>query len=458
MRYSVVGLGKLGCSMAAAIASRGHPVIGYDVLEEHVAAVNAGRAPVQETGLAELIDANRARLRATSLVEEAVCESDVTFVVVPTPSDERGSFLLEHARGAFGAIGSALSSKRERHTVVLTSTVLPGSTRYGLVPALEEAAGRAMGDDFGVSYSPAFIALGTVVRDFLNPDLVLVGESDEATGDIVEAAYNEILPGDFGLRRMSLENAELAKIAVNTFVTTKISFANMLADLCERMPGGDVDAVTGALGLDRRIGRHYLKGALGYGGPCFPRDNQALAFFARALGTSAPIAEATDAINRLLPNRILQRIAAEAAGRTVAVLGLAYKPDTHVIDESQSLEIALNLAAGGARVLGHDPLAADTVRVAHGDAIEIMDDVQSCIDAADIVLITSPDPQYAQLSAEQFTRGGRTRVVVDFWRTLAHRLDGSSLIEYHALGRGDGGDGDGLRALWEAADDAVVVR
>jgi UDPglucose 6-dehydrogenase len=451
VRYSVVGLGKLGCSMAAAIASRGHEVIGHDVIARVVDDVDAGRAPVQETGLQELITAQRERLRATHSMEELVLGSDITFVVVPTPSDGRGAFLLDYARAAFAGLGRALQAKQDRHTIVLTSTVLPGSVRYGLMPELENA-GLVPGEDVGVCYSPAFIALGSVIRDFLHPDLILIGESDARAGDTLERAYREIMPDNPQIRRMTLENAELAKIAVNTFVTTKISFANMLADLCERIPGADVDVVTDALGLDRRIGRRYLTGALGYGGPCFPRDNQALAFLARAIGTTAPVAEATDAVNRTMPVRIAEQLASSfPAGQTVAVLGLAYKPDTAVIDESQSVQIARALAAVGARVVGHDPLAGPAVRAAHGDAIRVIDDVQACIDSADIVLITTPDRAYASLRPEQFTRGGRRRTVIDFWRTHSETLGASDAIDYRAGGRGEASEelALALRGLWQ---------
>jgi UDPglucose 6-dehydrogenase len=453
VRYSVVGLGKLGCSMAAAIASRGHDVIGYDVVARVVDDLAAGRAPVQETGLGELIAAQRERLTATQSMQELVLRSDITFVVVPTPSDGRGAFLLDYARAAFAELGRALQFKRDRHTIVLTSTVLPGSVRYGLMPELENA-GLVPGENVGVCYSPAFIALGSVIRDFLHPDLVLIGESDAEAGETLERAYHEILPDKPQIRRMTLENAELAKIAVNTFVTTKISFANMLADLCERIPGADVDVVTDALGLDRRIGRRYLTGALGYGGPCFPRDNQALAFLARAIGTTAPVAEATDAVNRAMPQRIAEQLtAALSAGQTVAVLGLAYKPDTAVIDESQSIQIARALAGAGARVLGHDPLAAAAVRAAHADAIQVIDDVQACIDAADIVLITTPDRTYAALQPEQFTRGGRRRTVIDFWRSHSATLGGRADIDYRAAGRGTAAEDVTmlLRGLWQEA-------
>jgi UDPglucose 6-dehydrogenase len=451
MRYSVVGLGKLGCSMAAAMASRGHDVIGYDSVHDVVDRVRAGEAPVEEHGLGELMSACRDRFAATHSLQEAVMASDLTFVVVPTPSDNRGAFVLDQALAAFHALGTALRWKREPHTVVLTSTVLPGSTRCVLIPALESVAGRRVVDELGVCYSPAFIALGSVIRDFLHPDLVLIGESHASAGEALAAAYCEIMPARPPLRRMSLENAELAKLAVNTFVTTKISFANMLADLCERLPGGDVDVVSDAVGLDRRIGRAYLTGALGYGGPCFPRDNQALSFLARALGSSAPLAEATDEVNRALPQRISERLRGVAQTHgTVAVLGLAYKPGTPVTEASQSLQIGLTLAGAGARVLAHDPLAGPTVRQEHGSRIEVVDDVAACIAVADVVLVASSDPFYADLSPTVFARNGGPRVVVDFWRILSPAVAAAEGVEYHAVGRGEAelDERHPLRALW----------
>ena len=217
----------------------------------------------------ELIRANRDRVRATTDMREAISSSDLAFVIVPTPSETNGAFSLWYAAEAFREIGRALAHKQGYYTVVLTSTVLPGSTRWGLLPHLEAESGKTVGRDFGLCYSPEFIALGSVVRDFLHPDFTLVGEYDRRSGDLLETCYSQILPCDTPCERMSLENAELTKIAVNTYVTMKITYANMLARLCEEIPGGNVDAVTRAAGRDRRIGSKYLTGALGYGGPVF---------------------------------------------------------------------------------------------------------------------------------------------------------------------------------------------
>ena len=434
--YSIVGLGKLGACMAAAIASRGFDVIGVDLRADAVAAINAGLAPVSENGLAGLIAANRPRLRATTSYREAVHASDVTFVVVPTPSDAAGGFSLVHASSAFTDLGTALSDKQGYHLVVLSSTVLPGSMRGGLLPVLESHSRKRCGEDFGLCYSPEFIALGTVVRDFLNPDFTLVGEFDARSGEQLDACYAAVMMNAPPCRRMSLENAELTKIALNSFVTTKITFANMLAELCEKMQGGDVDAVTGALGLDRRVGPAYLKGSLGYGGPCFPRDNDALASFADSVGVDASLPRATDRRNRQIAAGVLDRLGVTVGpSTTVAILGMAYKSGTSVVEESQSVHLARAARAKGARVLAHDPLAdATTARELHG--VAEMTTLAACLKDADVVVVATPDPAYASLDGAAFAGSGRTVTVVDCWRVLAGKLEQAPNIRYVPLGRG----------------------
>ncbi len=450
-RISIVGLGKLGASMAAAIASRGHDVIGVDVNHRAVDAVNAGKAPVQETGLQDLIEANRTRLRATMSQAEAVSETELTFVIVPTPSDERGAFSLQYAVYAFREIGKALAAKKERHTVVLTSTVLPGATRHGLLPVLEHHSGKKAGADFGLCYSPEFIALGSVIRDFLNPDFLLIGELDATSGDHLESCYRDIMAQSVPVRRMTFENAELAKISLNAFVTTKITFANMLADLCSRMPHGDVDGVTDAIGLDSRIGRKYLTGGRGCGGPCFPRDNVALSFIAQALGARAELSTTTDQLNKANAERIVHDLAGTfSRDRTVAVLGLAYKPFSHVIEESQAMQLVKALLSRGVRVVAYDALAGPSADLELQGRAVILDSARDCLRQADVVLIATPDPEFTALTVDDFLSNGRSITVVDFWRLQSDRLSGVPRIEYVAYGRGSmaaGGD-DVLHDLW----------
>ncbi|MEM3485867.1 MAG: nucleotide sugar dehydrogenase, partial [Candidatus Methanomethyliaceae archaeon] len=348
MRISVIGLGKLGAPLAAVLASKGHKVIGVDVDDRPIRLINEGKAPVYEPGLEALIQASRERLWATSDYDLAVRETEATFIIVPTPSDESGAFSLRYVLAAAESIGQALRHKDGYHLVVLTSTVMPGATGSELLPALETHSGKRCGRDFGLCYNPEFIALGSVIHDMLNPDFVLIGESDPHAGDILTGIYRNLCENNPPIARMNFINAELTKLALNTFVTTKISYANMLAEVCERLPGADVDVVTSALGLDSRIGRKYLKGAIGYGGPCFPRDNLAFIHLARQLGVQAVLAEATDRLNRAQIVRLAEIVLSRLPkGGRVGIMGLSYKPNTDVIEESQGVQLARHLLARG---------------------------------------------------------------------------------------------------------------
>jgi UDPglucose 6-dehydrogenase len=437
--------------MAAGIASHGHQVIGVDVNQHAVDMVNAGKAPVQETGLADLIAKNAERIRATQSTEEAVLGTELSFVIVPTPSDERGAFSLQYASYAFREIGKALAKKDGYHTVVLTSTVLPGATRYGLVPILEKYSGKKCGKDFGLCYSPEFVALGSVIRNFLNPDFLLIGEFDARSGEHLETVYKDIVDNQAQARRMTLENAELTKISVNAYVTTKITFANLMAEMCERIPGGDVDVVSNALGMDTRIGKKYLSGGLGYGGPCFPRDSVALGFLARALKVPDSLPVTTDKLNRSLSARVedvfRQYVGPES---TVAVLGLSYKPDSHVIEESAAMMLVRNCIQHGIRVVGYDPLAGEMANADLKGQAVVLDSAADCLKQADVVLITTPDPAFAALEAKDFTDGSRKVVVVDFWRILAGKLKDQKGITYVPYGRGGSAEvhRQHLQELW----------
>ncbi len=419
MDIAVIGLGRLGSPLAAVLASKGHNVIGVDLNPRFVAAINAGKAPVEEPGLQERIDVAGRRLRATTSFADAIPLTDVSFVIVPTPSGPDGMFSNRWVLDAVRQIGAALRVTDRYHVVNITSTVMPGSTGGEIRSALEQASGRKVGHTVGLTYSPEFIALGSVVRDLLHPDMLLIGESDRRAGDVLEALYRETVESNPPVQRMNWVNAEISKISVNTFVTTKISYANMVAELCEALPGADVDVVTAALGKDSRIGGKYLKGALGYGGPCFPRDNVAWAALARSVGVGADLALATDEVNRRQATRVANLVARLTdGGAWVAVLGLAYKPDTPVIEESQGVMIARCLAEAGFSVAVHDPVALEAASAVLGDGVMVVSEAEAAIDAAEVIVITTPSQSYARLSPAVFAQRGRRRTVVDCWRIL----------------------------------------
>lgn len=434
LSVSILGLGKLGSPIAACFASAGVRTVGVDRDEAKVEALAALRAPVFEPGLDEALSACAGRLTATASVAEAVAATSATLIVVATPSGPDGGFSLEHLLPACDEVGRALAAKSGYHVVSITSTVMPGAMDGPIRQRLEAASGKQAGRDFGLCYSPEFIALGSVIRDFRNPDFLLVGESDARAGDALLALYAKVCPAA-PAARLRFVDAELAKLSVNAYVTTKITFANMLARICEALPGADAAAVTGALGLDSRIGPRYLTGAISYGGPCFPRDNVALAALARSVGAPADLPEATDRANRDGIARLCDLVLRHAApGDTVAVLGLAYKPGTDVVEESPGVGLCRLLAAAGRRVVAYDP----AVRAV--DGVAVAGSLAACVADAGVAVVTAPWPELAELpqalAAAAGARGAAAgpHTVVDCWRLL----DPASLPgrRYVALGVG----------------------
>jgi len=437
MRVTVVGLGKLGSPLAAVLAAKGHEVIGVDLNPAFVDAINAGQAPVAEPQLQEMIDKSQGRLRATLDFAEAVKQTEISFVIVPTPSDSHGVFTNKYVLSALEKIGAALRKCDHYHVVNITSTVMPGSTGGEIRAALEAASGRTVGDNLGLTYNPEFIALGSVVRDMLYPDMLLIGESDTRAGDTLQSVYEGTVESNPPFQRMNLVNAEITKIAVNTYVTTKISYANMLSDICDNLPGADVDVVTEALGRDTRIGRKYLKGALGYGGPCFPRDNVAFSKLAHSVGADPALAEATDRLNQRQIQRLadkVRRIAGESA--SVAVLGMSYKPGTPVIEESQGVMLARALAEQGRRVVIFDPMGADAAKAVLPNWVERAPDLAASVQDVDVIVITTAWDEFKAIPVAALARpDGARPAILDCWRVLEPAIYDDAADLYY-LGKG----------------------
>ncbi len=460
----VVGLGRVGLAVAAALADRGVRVTGVDSDPRRVAMASGQAPPDDEPGLAELL--SQKPLSVSTSHADAIRRTSISYVIVPTPSDGRGAYELRYVRRSFEQIGRALAPTDNPHTVVLASTVLPGATRYALQPVLERAAGRLVGDGLNLCYSPPFIALGSVLRDFLKPDFALLGVADKASGRDVEALYERVLGPKVPVKIMSIENAELTKLAVNTFLTLKITFANTLAALCDHLPGGDVDAVTDAVGADSRIGPRLLTGGLGYGGPCLPRDNAALALLAGSAGVPAGLMEATDAVNRSLSAGLAAGLLARLRpGSSAVVLGLAYKPATSVVEASPGLELARSLAASGIRVVGYDPRAALAAQRAlaagvSAPTVQIIDERADLPASPDLVVLATPDAGLIDLALRL-----RPALLADPWRLVARERwpTGTEVLQY---GRSTPAWADGeafaaVRCLWadrpDPADGAEPV-
>jgi UDPglucose 6-dehydrogenase len=432
MRVSIVGLGKVGLSFASCLAAAGHSVVGADMDAELVASINRRELHTPEPGIAErLARAPSGAMTATTDVACAVLETAVTFVIVPTPSNALGGFSLRHVLAACDAIGGALRRKADHHTVAIVSTLLPGSSDRMIIPRLEAASGRSCGDGLGYCYNPSFIALGEVVEGIEQPDYLLIGEADARAGDVVLSIHQSMVTARSPVARMTPIEAEITKIASNAHETMRVSFANMLLSVCSEVPGADVDRVTGALA--HRMGRRFFKGAVPYGGPCWPRDNQALALFIDAVRAMSRLPRAVDAFNTEHGRYVVGKILAlSRPGQRVGVLGLAYKPGTPVIDSSFGVELARSLAREGRLVAGWDPLAPDeVVRAALGSEIDLRSTAEECMAQSSVAVITIP---LSELASIDWRSAGHV-TMVDCWRCLPVETAGC-FRNYVPLGRG----------------------
>ncbi|MBI3597171.1 MAG: UDP-glucose/GDP-mannose dehydrogenase family protein [Nitrospirae bacterium] len=421
MRLSVIGLGKLGASSAACFAAKGFEVIGVDINKDFVDAINNGQAPVYEPRLQEFIARSQGRLKATQDYAEAIRNSDVTFLIVPTPSRQDGHFSDKYLQDALKHLAAAFrDAPKKYHLFVITSTVSPGTTGESLIPLIESVSGKKMNRDFGVCFNPEFIALGSVITDLLNPDLLLIGESDKAAGDQLVGIYEKVCENKPYIARMSIISAEITKISLNSYITMKISFANTLANLCEAIPGTHIDDITKALGADRRISPYYLKGGLSFGGPCFPRDNRAFVAFAQKYGIDAKLVKATDEVNRFQIDHLAEKIfgyMAEGPNNVVAVLGLAFKPNTRVIEESPGVKIIEELLKKkDVEIIVYDPLAMENARAHFGDNILYASSMKDCLSNSSLCVITTQAEEFKTIRESDIRHHPTT--IIDCWRIL----------------------------------------
>ncbi len=433
---SVVGLGKLGLCLAASIADRGIDTIGVDIAPRTVELVNQHRAPWFEKGLDGLLARNVGqRLRVTSDHVQAIRSTDVTFVLVGTPSNSDGSFSNKFVEAALTSLAEAFArSKKPHHSFVISSTVMPGSTQALFIPLLEKVSGKKLHTDFSICYDPDFVALGNAIQGFLRPDLVVIGESDPSAGDSLEALHHRICENTPKISRMSIINAELAKICLNTYITTKISFANSIANLCDQIPGADVDSITTAIGADRRISPHYFRGGPSFGGNCFPRDIHAYLALAEKYGVQADLVHATKSVNRQQDEhlaRVVLRELGRARSTKVAVLGIAFTAGTPVITESPSLTLIRVLLEHKVRVVTTDPLALENARAQLGESVEYRDRTSDCLNECSVAVAMLQEDTIKR-DIEEW-QPSHALTLVDPWRML-HCISLDRSIRYVGLG------------------------
>lgn len=361
MKVAMIGLGKLGLPVSCAMVLAGHQVYGYDIDEEKRRRYKAGQVELYEPDFDSVLrTALDSGLFIIDSLAEAVGSAEIIFIAVPTPSNLAGDFEIEYVKDALRAVTEVMAQFYHYQVIAVISTVLPGTTRNQFLPLVEGVLGPPGPDSYGFCYSAQFIAMGSVIHDFCNPEFMLIGEYDGLSGDILEGFYQQVNP-KMRVFHTTIENAEIIKMAYNTFIGLKIVFANTVLELCNKIPNADADVVSNAFSLatDRLISDRYLKGGLGDGGPCHPRDQRALAWLAKELYLSADpfsfVSEARRAQTEYLADLIWteQRM----VKLPVTILGLTFKPETNLLDDSPALLLIQSLVKKGVRTIHtYDPV------------------------------------------------------------------------------------------------------
>ena len=411
MKISVIGLGKLGACTAACFASKGYKVIGIDINQKIVSLINNSKSPYLEKDLENLLSSNN-NLRATTDYSVAVNETDLSFLILPTPSLKNGDFSSEYLKKSLISLSGFLKDKDKFHTFVIVSTVSPGTIENILIPVIESESGKKLNEDFGVVYNPEFIALGSVIKDFLNPDMVLIGESCKKSGDLVESVYKYTCENNPYIARMNIISAEITKISLNSFVTMKISFANTLGNICDKIPKANVNDITKALGADKRVSPFYIKAGPPYGGPCFPRDNRAFRAFSARHGIDAKLAKATDEINDYQIDEIVKKILNNLPqDRRISVIGLAYKDNTPVIEESAAIKVIEKLINNDIEIIYYDRLVENLPKnfISGNNKIVRAINLKECIEYSSLIVNFSVD-----IKSEKYL-SDNNKLILNLW-------------------------------------------
>ncbi len=424
---AVFGAGYVGLVTGACFAELGHDVVVRDVLPERIAELQAGRVPIFEPGLDELLERNRERLRFTTEVAEAIEGCDFVYVAVGTPPTYSGDADLS----AVWTVVDELPQLERRVVVVMKSTV-PVGTGEKVRHRLDARGLRHV----GYVSNPEFTAEGTAVRDFLRPDRIVIGAFRDEDGDAVAALHRGI---EAPVVRCDVASAEMVKLAANAALMTRISFINEIANVCEAT-GADVVKVAEGVGLDRRIGPSFLRAGIGYGGSCFPKDSLALKQLAANSGYHFQLLNAVIEVNELQKRRVLaklQRHLGSLRGKTVALLGLAFKPNTDDMREAPSLVLAGRLLSEGAHVRAWDPVAsADGL-----PGVAQVATVEEALAGADAAVVVTEWPQLAQVDWGAAARAMRRAVLVDGRNLLDPAAMRAAGFTYEAIGRGLNGAG-----------------
>jgi UDPglucose 6-dehydrogenase len=436
----VVGAGWVGLVTAACFAELGHRVVVRDIVPERVEALAAGEVPIHEPGLADLFEQNRERLEFTLDLGDVVETAGLVFVCVGTPPLPSGDADLS----AVWQVMDELAGLEDRLVLVMKSTVPVGTGER--VRARLDARGLA---HVGYVSNPEFLAEGTAVGNFIAPDRVVVGAMAEEDGDRVARLYD---PLGAPLVKTDVASAEMIKLASNAALVTRISFINEIANVCE-LVGADVDEVARGVGLDHRIGPHFLRAGIGYGGSCFPKDASALKQIAANSGYHFQLLTAVIEVNELQKRRVIQKLQAhlgQLRGRTVALLGLAFKPHTNDMRGAPSLVLAPRLMTEGAIVRAWDPVALEEAR-ALLVGVEFSDSVLEAVQDADAAVVVTEWPELHDLASSDVRQAMRTPLIVDGRNMLDPATVRAAGFAYESVGRPSGLLSPSVRSLTTAS-------
>jgi len=438
---SIVGTGYVGICTAIGFATKGYKVITSTHNPKKATSINKGIPPFYEPDLQESLQkvVRNGYLECTLDREEAILNTDITFIATATPSQPNGSINLQHIKNSTREIAEALNKKDAYHLLVVKSTVVPGTTQNIVKPTLEKNSNKQCGVNLGLCMNPEFLREGSALHDTLNPDRIIIGEYTQKSGDILESLYKDF----YGEKtppiiRTNLVSAELIKYASNAFLATKISFINTIANICQKIPKADITAIAKAIGLDKRISPHFLNAGLGYGGSCFPKDVKALIAFSKSLGYDSMLIKAVEDVNNTQPQQAIE-LAKKHLGnlrnKRIALLGLAFKPNTDDMREARSIPIINQLLNEGADVTAYDPVAVSNAKSIFGDKIKYASSAIECLKNTDCCIIVTEWQEFKKLKPEDFKQNMKTPSLID-GRRIYNPEEFSKKLKFAAIGLG----------------------
>ncbi|HTN75830.1 MAG TPA: UDP-glucose/GDP-mannose dehydrogenase family protein [Pirellulaceae bacterium] len=432
MRIAIIGTGYVGLVTGTCLADSGNQVMCVDINEAKIESLKQGKIPIYEPGLSEVVVRNSAagRLHFTTNLAKAVKEARLVFLAVGTPSAEDGSADLS----ALWAVVKSLAPLLPASAVVVIKSTVPVGTNAAVAARFKELTGR----EVDVASNPEFLKEGAAINDFQFPDRVVVGVRREAVAGVLEELYAPFLRTDRPFLIMSPESAELTKYVANALLSTKISFINEMANLCERLQG-DINDVRRGIGHDRRLGFAFLFPGVGYGGSCFPKDVRALSQMAKSLGCEPTIMNAVDEVNErqkhILGTKLEQHFGGDLAGKSIALWGLAFKPRTDDIREAPALVLINKLLTAGAHVRVHDPEAMENVREVYGDQLVYGQQPIDVLEGADALAINTEWSEFRNPDFAEMKRLMKSPVIFDGRNLYDCDTMREAGFTYHSIGR-----------------------